>query len=850
MRNGVARLRFWLAGSAFLLLAVIVGYIAHGRYVSYLRHFKVPLPPDVNIVREAGGWTYSRANGSRTLYTIHAAGFQQGKNGKTALHEVSVVLFGRNGDRHDRVSGHDFEYDEKNGVLRALGQVHIDLQSAQAAKAIAQDGQASTVEGPAGGKPSALDVVHVTTSDLVYLEKLGIAATSDDVDVQAGQMKGHARGADYSSDSGMLMLHSAVTFSGVSGGHNVRITAAQAQLEQPTQVARLTNATYESEGRSLAAEHAVLHRRPDGTLSAVDAHGNVTLTDRDAKAVARAADLQMNAAGQPASAVLSGGVNYVGNAPLRQVRADANEARIGFAGGARRAPDHAVFTGAVHILDLFRPDRAVETWNSREVKADKLETWMTPGPSGAMQLRNAAATGQARLALVDSAGAAGGAGSDTTEIAASELKATMSHDGTATALDQLTGHGHTVLTQVTRTGVQQTSTGDTLDARFAASPRSGVGPRRASAGTPASSSLSSAVQQGHVTMTRRIPPHLDAGKKQVGEELQHAVADRAAYDGTTDRLTLSGAVRMSDAASTLWARQVEMDRATGDAHAMGPVKVDYIGEPGSSKQPGDAMHIMAERADVDGANSSATFFGSPVRLWQSGNQIQAPEVQLERDTKRLVARGRGDAAANSSTVRTILMGGPESGGGGQGGAVAVQPRCGVAKPVSADASAAHGTAASVVRIASGGLVYSGLTHELEFTDGVRADTPDATVRAARATAFLSGERGAQSSAPASFKGGLNKIVASGAVGVARPGTHASGEKLVYDAATRIFVLSGSGGEPAKATDARGTTTAAAFRFNACDDTLDAMGEAPGATTQRVDTDAVASGAKQREKLGR
>jgi hypothetical protein len=66
----------------------------------------------------------------------------------------------------------------------------------------------------------------------------------------------------------------------------------------------------------------------------------------------------------------------------------------------------------------------------------------------------------------------------------------------------------------------------------------------------------------------------------------------------------------------------------------------------------------------------------------------------------------------------------------------------------------------------------------------------------------------------------------------------------------MLVLSGSGREPAKAMDARGTTTAAAFRFNACDDTLDAVGEAPGTPTQRVDTDAAASGAKQREKLGR
>lgn len=849
MRDRVARLRFWLAGSGLLLLAVIVGYIAHGRFVSQLRHLKVPLPPGVDIVREAGGWTYSRANGSRTLYTIHAAGFQQGKNGKTALHEVSVVLFGKKGDRHDRVSGHDFEYDEKNGVLRALGLVHIDLQSAEAVKAVGQDGQASTVEGPAGEESLAPDAIHVTTSDLVYLDKLGVAATSDDVDVQSGQMKGHARGADYSSDSGILMLHSAVTFSGVSGGHDVRITAAQAQLEQPTQVARLTNATYESEGRSIAADHAVLHRRPDGTLSAVDAEGNVKLTDSDANAIARAVELQMNAAGQPASALLSGGVHYVGNEPLRQVRADANEARIGFAGGARRNPDHAVFTGAVHILERIRPDKAVDTWNSRDVKAEKLETWMTPGAAGVVQLRNAEATGQARLVSVDPAGIAGGTGSDTTEISADELRATMSPNATTTALDRLTGRGHTVLSQVTRTGVQQTSTGDTLDARFAASVRSGVGLKGASAGTPASGSLTDAVQQGHVAMIRRIPPHLDVAKKQVGEELQHAVADRAAYDGATDRLTLSGAVRMSDAASTMWARQVAMDRATGDAHATGPVKVDYIGEPGSSKQPADAMHIIAERADVDGANSSATFYGNPVRLWQSGNQIQAPEVQLERNAKRLIARGSGNSAA-SSTVRTILVSASGNGSSGEQ-AGATQPHCGVAKPVSAGASRApQSSTSSVIRIASGGLVYSGSTHEVEFTEGVRADTPDATVRAARATAFLSGERGAQGSALSSFAGGLNKMVATGGVDVARPGTRVSGDKLVYEATNRMLVLSGSGREPAKATDARGTTTAAAFRFNACDDTLDAVGEAPGTPTQRVDTDAAASGAKQREKLGR
>ena len=167
MRDRVARLRFWLAGSAVLLMAVIVGFIAYGRYVSHLRHLKLPLPPGVNIVREAGGWTYSRANGSKTLYTIHAAGFQQGKNGKTTLRDVSVVLFGKDGDRNDRVYGQNFEYDQKEGVLRAMGAVHIDLQSADAAKAAGHEGQPSTVERGRGEGPLARDVVQVTTSGLV-----------------------------------------------------------------------------------------------------------------------------------------------------------------------------------------------------------------------------------------------------------------------------------------------------------------------------------------------------------------------------------------------------------------------------------------------------------------------------------------------------------------------------------------------------------------------------------------------------------------------------------------------------------------------------------------------------------
>jgi lipopolysaccharide export system protein LptA len=347
-------------------------------------------------------------------------------------------------------------------------------------------------------------------------------------------------------------------------------------------------------------------------------------------------------------------------------------------------------------------------------------------------------------------------------------------------------------------------------------------------------------------MTRRIPAHVDSAKKRASEQVQHAVADRAAYDGSKDQLTLSGAVQINDSSSAMWTREVTFDRPTGDAHAVGPVKVDYKETEGSRKEAADAMHVTAERADMSGSDSAATFYGKPVRVWQGGNQIQAPEVQIERSARRLIAR----AAENSAEVRTILVGAVENGGAGQqSNAPATEPRCGTAQKT-AGAGGSQPTGSSVVRIASGALVYSGGLRQVEFTGGVRADTPDATVRATEATAFLAGERQTQSSAVPTIEGGVEKIVARGPVEVARPGTSASGEKLVYEARTRTFVLSGSARGPAKATDVRGTTTAAAFRFSACDDRLEALGEAPGAPTQRVNTDAVASGAKKRERAER
>jgi lipopolysaccharide export system protein LptA len=866
MRNRVERLRVWLLGSAVFLVVVIAAFVGYARFLRHLRHMKIPANLGVNIVRESGGWTLSRAAGSRTLYTIHAAKWEQHTNGKVALHDVSIQLYGKDGTRRDRIYGDEFEYDQSSGVVRALGVVHIDLQAADVAGKPA---------APSNDKGADAKVLHVTTSSLVYMEKLGVAATSEYIEFQGGGMTGNATGADYSSDSGMLVLHSAVKMSGQAGGQAVELTAASGSFDNHNQVAYLTQAKYSSAGRTAAADQATLHTRPDGSLERVEAQGNVTVAENGATATAQQADVAMNTTGQPETVVLRGGVKYAADKPLRQVRGQADVATIVFDGQRRPQARHAVFAGGVRMTERTRAtDAAGEPWSMRELTAGSLDAVLAPTAAGRSELRDAEAKGSPKLTLVDAGSVARSKGAgDTSELSADEMKAHMlpaAGAGESPQLDTVAARGHTVLRQMSAKGVEQVSSGDVLDAKFRANPAGAKG-RAGTAVLPVggqmADSLVSALQQGHVAMMQRQPAK---ARSKTGDDVSHATATRAVYDGDARRMTLTGGVEVADAGSTLWANQVTLDQESGDSEAVGGVKVDYVedpatgnptrdgktvtnGAPGTGVGAGEPTHFVADRAEMDRASDVATFHGKPVRMWQAGSQVQAPVIELDRAASRMIARSETATGwaggAQPAVVHTVLMGASGTGAGtGAAGSGAAQ--CGGAKTGAAAKPGAGARAQEAVRIASAGLIFSGILRQAEFTGGVRADTDDATIRAAQATAFLE-PKGASKAAAGdgtpSLTGKLERVVASGNVDVERPGLAATGERLTYNAGDRVFLLTGDGTTLPKAVGTQGTTTGAALRFDSCDDSVQALGAVPGAPVQRVRTDARVSSDQVKEK---
>ena len=171
MRTGVDRIRIWLVVGATLLVLVVGGFLGFARYRS--RRFLAGLPGRLgaNISRQAEGYTWSQSGSDgRAIFTMHAAKLEQRNDGKVLLHDVGIVLYGRKQDRADRVYGNEFEYDQAAEIIRAIGEVHMDLEApAPADSATKKQKPVSVTEGEPASDANIIHVKHQRVS--VYLNR-------------------------------------------------------------------------------------------------------------------------------------------------------------------------------------------------------------------------------------------------------------------------------------------------------------------------------------------------------------------------------------------------------------------------------------------------------------------------------------------------------------------------------------------------------------------------------------------------------------------------------------------------------------------------------------------------------
>ena len=866
MNVSVERLRVWLLVGAGLLVAVVASFLVYAHHRAHRFLTNLPAKLGVDVRRETNGYTYSQSVEGRKVYTIHAARAVERSDGKTVLHDVGIVLYGRKQDRADRIYGNEFEYDQTNGVVRAVGEVHIDLQAPEATDAKAKTDYAAgkDLQGAAGqsaGESESKDerLIHITTSGLVFLQKLGVAATEKDIEFESGGLTGHAVGADYNSDTGVVVLHSEVRVTGLQHDRPLVLTASHAVLDRPRQTMELSQAKYvavgtgkdDGEGQTAQAQHVVVHLRKDGSAERLEAQGEVTLSNGSGGSmVAPRGEMTLNAQNQPQSAVMAGGVKYGSDDPLRQAQGEAAEGRMAF--DTKGHPEHVVMSGPVHLLERVRAS-AAEPWSRRELNAGAVELGLAADPRGRTILRNAKATGDARVKQLN---VSAKNGTTSSEIAGDTLTAHFVRVGDTDHIAEMHGDGRTSLRKVTAEGVVTTSSADSTVAHFQPVKADGgsatvVGStvKKSSKGT-GGDDVADATEQGHVVMTK-LPVSKPGETSAPAEE--RITAERAIYEGATrngelGRTTLTGNVQVSDGTNVLWADRVT-EQENGDATADGSVKASY----GQTESADGPAHVLAARAELSHDSEIAIFHGvpgKPARLWQGNSQVDAPVLQFDRKQRGLLARGEGQGApmaVHAVMVKNQLAQPLASSDAAKPGGLAKK-------------AAKTGTAGrDVIRVASRELTYSDEARKAEFTGGVAVQSTDGSMKAEQVVVYLQPTASSTSKAsqangsgkvnetrtsfsPAAGGNGLmsgkvEKMVASGHVEMEQPGRRATGEQLVYTANDEMYILTGTAAAlPKVIDDQRGTVTGTLLRFHSGDDNVVVSNGGESGSAQRVRTE--------------
>lgn len=853
----IERLRVWLLVGVGLLVMVIAVFLvyAHHRATRFIKDLPAKLGADIR--QETNAFTWSQTVEGRTVFTLHAAKAVQRKDGTYTLHDVGIVVYGRKQDRADRIYGKEFELDQNTGVVRAVGEVHIDLQAPAAADAKGKMDYASGKDLHGSGweetSEDSARLIHVKTYGLVYLQKLGVAATDQEVEFEFRGMTGHAVGAEYSSDTGVLVLQSAVKMNGLQQGRPVVLTASRAEMDRASLLVTMQNAKFVSVGekgstgqQTAQAQRAVAHMRNDGSVERLEGEGDVVLTGADGgRVTSQRGEMVLNASNQMQSARLWGEVRYRVDDPLRQATGEVAEGRGAFDKVGRL--QQVVLTGPVHVKERVRASEAEKDWSERELSAATVELAMVPEGKSKARLQDANASGNARLKILNAA-VKGGSGQTRSEMAGDVLMAHFVEVDGVQKISDAHGRGRTELVRVSDKGAQNRSSGDSLDVRFNTATAAGQVQKDSKGGVGrGGQQIATAVQQGHLVMVSTRA--LKTGDTSAPSE-QRATAEKAVYDGATDRVTLTGGVQVSDTGSVLWADKMMMEQQSGDGVAEGSVKASYVqpnsGAQGAASGSQDVAHVTGVRAEFKRAADMAIFYGEAgraARLWQGGSQVEAPVLQFEQKERRLVAHGAGQGAPMA--VHAVFV---NSGAGkvdSSSSSKTSAGKVGVGKEVGR---------AQVVRVASRELIYSDEERKAEFSGGVLVETSDSRMKGEQATVYLQPAQGAggkttggaKAAVPVSGPGGVaggmmggsvERIVATGQIEIEQTGRRATGTQLVYTASDGMFLLTGTAAAPPKVVDeVRGTVAGASLRFHSGDESVVVSNDGSSGAGHRVRTE--------------
>src|SRR5215469_13628613 len=770
----VYRLRRILAATAVLLTLSMAGMIFYARSrINALR--TIPGKMGYGVIKTASGFQFSKSDGKRTLFTVQASNVKEFKlNGNAELHNVSIILYGRDSSRFDQIYGDDFAYDQRTGDVTANGEVQIDLVANPAGLASPDQATPKELKNP----------IHLRTRNLIFNKNTGDAFTAARVEFRTPQANGWADGVKYSGKSNTLTLSSHIHLE-LSGPESGVIEAEHGTVTNDPRQIVLDHPHLDRSSGTADADRAVFDLTPDNHVERVLAVGNVRAVARsnppsrttskqppETRAHANEAEFSF-AKGQDVlrTAVLRGGV-HIEQSGAQPLEGDAGRLLLDFAGQNQLQRVHAV--DGVHLVE--KAVSANPAGNKKgsspdfHLRAPVIDFVVAEGHV----LKHATTSGPPEITIAQP-GIASQA-PDETVVTAGKFDADFAEAGGHNHLAKVHGAPDARVVNSSPGEPARTSTSDSIDAFFA--PQGGI---------------ESLTQTGNFHYT-------DSG---TADHQVQAWSSSARYTPADHMLVLNGSPRIENGGMMTTANTMRINRSSGDASVEGEVKSTYSE---LKEQPNGALlassspiHVTAQKMTAH-KNPGVALYTGNARLWQDTNIIEAPSIQFDRDRRSVVALGAANRPVQTTLVQVEKPG---------------QTSLPKAKPVT-------GKTSSPIFITALKLTYVDSERKVHYEGGVTAKGEGFTAVAKTTDAYLlarAQSRNGQTAGP----GQLDRMVAEGGVTVEQPSRRAEGEKLVYTAAEDEFVL--TGGPPSIFDAEQGKITGVSLTFFRRDDRVLVEGEA-------------------------
>jgi len=739
------------------------------------------------VEKQSNEFSFSQGDKDRTLFTVRAARATQFKDEDRALLEdVWITIYGREGNRNDNIHTRECNYEPKSGNVICQGDVTIDLSSPAATGSAtpanskaAADGKTAT-EAETGAKtlanPSATDQpIHVTTKNLSFNRVTGQATTAEPVQFRFPGGQGSAVGVTYDSQNATVRLEHAVDLkmdaSEKTNGTAVTATAGSMEIRRNERIVELDSPAVVREGtRELTA----------GKISiALDANfraQHVTAADHPAVHAKDPNGGEFTASGQLFEGFLdpSGSIDRIvadGNVT------GANHTKTGTDTFSMSRVEFAM-QGKQNLLKTMAATgdvvfKTVEGDDSRSLETQSLLVKFGPGKQPNKSRVESAETLAAGTIVSKT-------GTDSTELRAKKF---VTQFNAAGQVEKLFGYSGVEIRRQTGSGPPQKSSATELAATF-----------------PANGEWDTLDEKGNV-------------KFQQGD--RQASAARARVLRATDTITLDGSPVLSDAVSRTSATSVLIDQKSGDIRATGGVVSTYIPAPPANAQT-SAQTTPMNFGSGTGHISALTLTGSTAtghviytghaRLWQGDSLLQANQIEVWRDDKKLVATGNVVAVFPQTSGTEIKTPGlPSTAPSGARATVAAASRPPTLWVIHAPT-----------------LTYWSDSGKAHLEGGVKASSQEESMESKTLDVFLTPAPGG-AAAPAGAQatpGGarqLDRALALGGVTVKQGDRRGTAEQAEYTAADGKFVL--SGGNPMITDASSDTTTGRSLTFFVANDTI-------------------------------